>query len=417
MGRGRLLLLSAWLGLAAAARADEPPRLLLPPAPVSTPSAIRPVSHSDDIDLPPGGTDDTHRMLPEPKPRPRSAGLAPPDGVRPVQATQVDPPADRRTSDRDLLGDFFDRRTGLGSTKRKTDDPRDRSAGKLGGLFDKDDHHSSWFCSDHGFDQFASPVTNPFLFEDPRALTEVRPIFLYQKVPSSQPNFQGGNLWFFGMTGSVAFTERFSLTINKFGGIGVDPAGSSTLDSRFGFAELWLGPKVTIYRDPDACSILSGGLIFQIPIGSGDVRQDTGSLSLVPYLSGGQTLWKTRYGSLNGLATIGYAVSVNKERSDYFYASGHIDYDVGDFHRFYPLMELNWFQVTTNGTTSPIDAEGRDLINFGGAAKGSNLMTWAIGGRLKLTESAQVGAAFELPVFGNRDLFQYRFTLDFILRY
>ena len=30
--------------------------------------------------------------------------------------------------------------------------------------------------SDHGFDNFISPVTNPSLFEDPRALTEVRPI-------------------------------------------------------------------------------------------------------------------------------------------------------------------------------------------------------------------------------------------------
>src|SRR5262249_25617678 len=39
------------------------------------------------------------------------------------------------------------------------------------------------FQSDHCFDQFISPVTNPFLFEDPRSLTEVRPIFMYQRIP------------------------------------------------------------------------------------------------------------------------------------------------------------------------------------------------------------------------------------------
>ena len=36
------------------------------------------------------------------------------------------------------------------------------------------------FQSDHCFDYFASPVTNPFLFEDPRALTELKPLFIYQ---------------------------------------------------------------------------------------------------------------------------------------------------------------------------------------------------------------------------------------------
>ena len=45
------------------------------------------------------------------------------------------------------------------------------------------------------------------------------------------------------------------------------------------------------------------------------------------------------------------------------------------------------------------------------------MVTWAIGARYKISESAQIGAAFELPVAGPRDIFQYRFTLDFILRY
>ena len=41
----------------------------------------------------------------------------------------------------------------------------------------------------------------------------------------------------------------------------------------------------------------------------------------------------------------------------------------------------------------------------------------AFGGRYKITEAAQIGAAFEFPIAGPRDLFQYRVTVDFILRY
>jgi hypothetical protein len=78
---------------------------------------------------------------------------------------------------------------------------------------------------------------------------------------------------------------------------------------------------------------------------------------------------------------------------------------------------MNWFLVTTNGTSTPVGVEGRDLINFGGHASGTGLLTGAFGARGKITENAQIGGAFEFPFAGRRDLFRYRFTIDFILRY
>src|SRR5262249_34385402 len=104
---------------------------------------------------------------------------------------------------------------------------------------------ADWFRSDHAYDSYISPVTNPFLFEDPRSLTEIRPIFLFQKVPTSQNNFGGGNIIFFGAQARVAITERWSFVINKFGGISENPSTNSGLGSNTGFAELWLGPKYT----------------------------------------------------------------------------------------------------------------------------------------------------------------------------
>src|SRR5262249_20160296 len=42
------------------------------------------------------------------------------------------------------------------------------------------------FGSDCDFDDFVSPISNPFLAEDPRSLTELRPIFLWQTIPGTQ---------------------------------------------------------------------------------------------------------------------------------------------------------------------------------------------------------------------------------------
>ena len=40
--------------------------------------------------------------------------------------------------------------------------------------------------SDHCFDDFISPISNPFFFEDPRSLTEFRGIFLDNSLPAGK---------------------------------------------------------------------------------------------------------------------------------------------------------------------------------------------------------------------------------------
>lgn len=286
---------------------------------------------------------------------------------------------------------------------------------KLGGMLGD---RTDWFRSDHAFDGFISPVTNPFLFEDPRSLTEVRPMFMYQSIPSGQPDFQGGGVWFFGTQARVAFTDRLSFVFNKIGGLSFNPGSGSSYDSNVGFAELWLGPKYTILRGENTGSLLAAGLQFQVPIGSSAVFQDTGSLSLVPYLTYGQNFGRDwRIGSMNTIVATGYSFGTDDQRSDYYWLSAHLDLDVMNNHRFYPLAEMNWYYYTANGNARPIGTEGRDLFNFGGQSKDVGLLTGAVGARFKITESAQVGAAFEFPLAGPRDTFHYRATVDFILRY
>src|SRR5207248_5732234 len=124
-------------------------------------------------------------------PAPGPAGAVPPPG-----ATSVPPPPPGAVGDpfpvspagvpvdQPLNQPFFDRMRGWFKP-----DPSSHAGGR--------------FQSDHAFDNFTcrgdliSPVSNPFFFEDPRALTEVRPIFIYQTAPSNSP-LRGGSSEFFG---------------------------------------------------------------------------------------------------------------------------------------------------------------------------------------------------------------------------
>jgi hypothetical protein len=272
--------------------------------------------------------------------------------------------------------------------------------------------------SDHAFDQFISPVTNPFLFEDPRALTELRPIFLIQSIPSSNWVYKGGNAEFIGIQGRLAITERWSAVINKLGFVAINPGSDSLLSSNSGFAEINLGPKYTFYRNERSGTIAAGGVTFELPAGSSKVFQDTGNLSIVPYVSFGQNFWRTQYGSMNFLTTGGYSFASNTQRSEYLFTSFHLDYDVANWHRFYPLLEFNWFHYTQAGKAEPFSFEGADLVNFGSTGvSGQNQMTIAFGARYKFTEAVQLGTAFEFGLGPTKGIDEFRWTLDMIFRY
>ena len=147
------------------------------------------VAGADRGDLPSStGTGTVARFKPRPPGRgqlrracdapPRSAHRSMPatrfrrSAVEPAQQRNT-PPAQRSRS---AISSASDRR--CASNRKRTPTSRPASSARrrrwccLG-------HCDTWFKSDHVFDGFISPVTNPFLFEDPRSLTEVRPIFMY----------------------------------------------------------------------------------------------------------------------------------------------------------------------------------------------------------------------------------------------
>ena len=282
--------------------------------------------------------------------------------------------------------------------------------GPGGGMF-----HSDTACS-----VFTSPVTNPFFFEDPRSLTEIRPVFMWQHTPSANPVWGGGNNYVFAATGSVAFTPAFSLTLNRIGFDSIHPnIGAPGVQSATGFSEVLLGPKFTFLRNETSGTIAAVGLIFDIPGGSSRVLQDTGHLMLDPYFSIAQNFGRSDYGSFNFMNTTGYTFRTDNTRTEAFYSSFHLDYEIAK--RFYPLVEVNWRHYTRSGGAEPFNFEGSDLANFGSrSVNGFNDLTAALGVRIKINDHIHWGIATEFNVLNNaggRHLDQFRLTTDFIFRY
>ncbi len=279
------------------------------------------------------------------------------------------------------------------------------------------------FQSDHEFDGFASPVSNPFLFEDPRALTEVRPIFIYQRTPSDNPIYAGGNVEFFGLQARLAITPYFSIVMNKLGWIwqevnNPDPFVTGLISADGEFGEIHVGPKFTFIRNPATQTLLAAGLTFQVPSGATPVAQSTGNLSLVPYVSFGQEFFCTDYGSFHFLGTTGYAFATDNERTDYFFLSAHLDFDILKYHKFYPFIELNYFLYTSDGGSRPIDFEGRALYNFGATnVSGDNDLSIATGMRFKFNPFISIGAGVDFALLSPKDMFDYRILVDMIFRY
>lgn len=110
---------------------------------------------------------------------------------------------------------------------------------------------------------------------------------------------------------------------------------------------------------------------------------------------------------------------MDDKRAEFLHASLHLDYDVLNAHRWYPLLEMNYFYYTKNGrNTTLTDFDGVDLANFGSSNVGNrSFLTIAPGLRYKFNENIQVGGAVEFPLTSQKELEDFRVTLDVIFRY
>ena len=264
--------------------------------------------------------------------------------------------------------------------------------------------------SDHAFDGFVSPLTNPAFFEDPRSLTELRFWVMNQLIPESNA-LDGGDFQVYALQARLALTERLSFIAVKDGYISLQP--DAVVPDTDGWADVAAGLKYALVRNPQKQFLLSAGFTYEIDLGTHRVFQGTGDGIWNPFLSAGWEFYpRTHY-----LTTFAYRLPNNTtDNSQSFIWSHHFDHQIGC--RFYPAVELHWLHYTKSGEALPFDFEGGDLINLGSAdVAGNDLFVMAAGFAYKLSEAVQLAVAYEFPVSSREDILDERVTANLILRY
>jgi hypothetical protein len=255
------------------------------------------------------------------------------------------------------------------------------------------------------FDSFISPVTNPFYFEDPRALTEIRPVYVHHNMPAA---LGGGSVNIYAMQLRARLSENVSLIMLKDGYF---DSSSPLLDD--GWADLGLGLKFHLWRDPVQQQLLSVGATFEAPSGSDQALQGLGSGNLNLFFSTARKI-----GSMwNHMSTGGIRIPMNGDTgSASTFVSQHLSRPLTE--RFFILTEVNWFRYVSSGTGGIPGIEALDIANLGSSdVTGNNIVNWAAGGKFKTSRGSEIGAAYEIPVSGRRDIMGNRVTAHWAIRY
>ena len=265
------------------------------------------------------------------------------------------------------------------------------------------------FQSDHAFDGFVSPISNPVLNKDPRSNSYARFLFINNNVPGANA-LGGGNIQVYALQLNLALTERLSIIADKDG---LAHFAVRNAPSQTGFLNLSAGLKYTFYRDVETQTIAAAGFLYEMPSGEEKVFQDHGSGSFAPFVTFGKQFGN----NWHYLQTSGFYFPVqNSQGSSFFWNSFHIDRQIG---WFYPLAELNWFWYTSGGKLIPNSVgEGDGLLNLGTQGQsGTQLVSAAFGAKAVLSKTVMLGAVFEVPISNRHDILNQRVTVEMIFRY
>lgn len=280
-----------------------------------------------------------------------------------------------------------------------------------------------------GFSQARRPISNPTLFDLALPTTNVHPLFIYHVLPDNINTRLGrlplgGDVQLYALQFEIALNDRLSIVATKDGYVDVNPDNTASNES--GFANLAAGLKYAFILDPVSKTALSGTTTIELPTGNSDVFQGEGDGTVNLILSGLKLVdcWQFAAGG-------GAQIPFSDQQSTMAWVSTHASYEVCSW--FIPLVEVNWFHVleSGNGTgnfpshvggalPAVIDFEGGDLFNIGAANSHRNrdLVTAAIGFRSRLTDSIDIGAAYEMPLTDDENsLMQERVTIDLVWKF
>ena len=262
------------------------------------------------------------------------------------------------------------------------------------------------FETDHDFDEFISPMTNPVFFEDPRMLTEARFIFANHHLPDA---LGGDNAQLYALQIRARLTENLSLIATKDGYL---VSQSPILDD--GWADIALGLKLSLFTNPDTQFLLSTGFTYELPTGQARALQGNGDGEFNIFLTGGVEV----FDNVHWVSAGGVRLPADRTvENQVAYWSNHFDARLGE-SGLYVFSETNWYHWLRDGAAFPLPLGGLDIFNLGGVGvANNNVVTTALGVKLKPADNVEVGLAYEIPLTNRKDVLQDRVTFDFIVRY
>ena len=271
--------------------------------------------------------------------------------------------------------------------------------------------------SDHCFDDFISPMINFVFFEDPRTVTELRPIYVSHWVPNTIGNgtTAGGNVHLFAAQFRIALTDRLSLIAVKDGFILDNTEGALDTLIDDGWADVSAGLKYNFLRNRSTGTLASAGFTYEIPMGSDRALQSVADGEFHMFLTMGQRLF---CGNAHFLSSFGYRLPVDNDlQATSVHWSNH--FDVRLTERTYVFTEVAWWHWTENATSgAALGLAGHDLFNLSASdVAGNDLVTQNVGMKYKPCGNFEAGIAYEFPLTDFEDLLSSRLQLECIFRY
>ena len=261
--------------------------------------------------------------------------------------------------------------------------------------------------SDHCFDDFISPISNPFFFEDPRSLTEARGIFIENSLPNATG---GGDLQVYAGQLRGRLSENLSVIAPRLAYIQVNQAGGG---NPVGFLSAPVGMKYNLIRNVEEQFLVSAGITYFIP-GTTRAFSNFGNGDFHFFLTAGKRIFDFGH----WLSGAGFRIPADSNLgTQLFYWSNQWDYQLPN--HIYPLVGVNWFhwmRSSPNGFAIPVS--GLDLINLPVTnVAGANVVTGVVGAKWKPTGNFEIGSGFEFPLTTHTDIIHNRLYADVIFRY
>jgi hypothetical protein len=179
---------------------------------------------------------------------------------------------------------------------------------------------------------------------------------------------------------------------------------------RQGWQDLGGFVQYTLLQDVENQTILTGGVRWIAPSGSEDLFQGGGPLRLSPYLTFGQ-----EFGLWHVLATTGYQFPVGEGGNNrFFYANFHLDRQCLGW--IYPLVELNWIYQQGNVDVSLPTRNG--FVTVGNFETSGNLLTLAVGVNFVLIrDQLEFGGCYSTPIASQRGFDFNGFLVKMVYRF